>query len=166
MNLDFTYRLLSSAKTLPETIKKSRQMLAMSSAPDADAPHELEFTSQAYDTFDLPAQGAVKVHHDLFNHQSGGVRFTRGRKQIALVSTHQPEQAALTALVAAHGVRGLVWIPLAVDEECARLHHRYQAFLDDRAQHIRQLAEERTGDAELQERIAQSVLERIEANLR
>ena len=93
MNLDFTYRLLSSAKTLPETIKKSRQMLAMSSAPDADAPHELEFTSQAYDTFDLPAQGAVKVHHDLFNHQSGGVRFTRGRKQIALVSTHQPEQA-------------------------------------------------------------------------
>jgi len=114
----------------------------------------------------LPAQGAVKVHHDLFNHQSGGVRFTRGRKQIALVSTHQPEQAALTALVAAHGVRGLVWIPLAVDEECARLHHRYQAFLDDRAQHIRQLAEERTGDAELQERIAQSVLERIEANPR
>ena len=46
-------------------------------------------------------------------------------------------------------------------DDCVRLHRRYRAFLDDRAQRIRQLTEERTGDAELQTRIIDAVLERI-----
>jgi methylase of polypeptide subunit release factors len=118
--------------------------------------------TRPYDTFDLPVQGAAEVHHDLFSDQ-GGVRFVRGRKQIALVPARSLEQATLVALVAAHGARGLVRAPLAADD-CARLHRRYQAFLDDRAQRIRQLTEERTGDAELQEHIVRAVLERIETN--
>lgn len=80
------------------------------------------------------------------------MRFVRGRKHIALVPARSPEQATLVALVATHGARGLVRAPLAADD-CARLHRRYRTFLDDRAQRIRQLTEERPGDAELQERI-------------
>lgn len=115
--------------------------------------------TRPYDTFDLPTQGASEVHHDLFSDQ-GGVRFVRGRKQIALVPARSLEQATLIALVATHGARGLVRAPLAADD-CARLHRRYQAFLDDRAQRIRQLVEERTGDAELQTRIIEAVFEAI-----
>ena len=115
--------------------------------------------TQPYDTFDLPVQGVADVHHDLFSDQ-GGVRFVRGRKQIALVPARSLEQATLVALVATHGARGLVRAPLAADD-CARLHRRYQAFLDDRARRIRQLVEERTGDPELQERVIRAVLARI-----
>lgn len=115
--------------------------------------------TQPYDTFDLPAQGAAEVHHDLFSDQ-GGVRFLRGRKQLALVPARSLEQAALVALVATYGARGLVRAPLAADD-CARLQRRYQAFLDDRAGRVRQLVEERTGDPELQERVIRAVLARI-----
>ena len=115
--------------------------------------------TRPYDTLDLPAQGAAAVHRDMFTAQ-GEVRFTRGRKQIALVPARSPEQAALVALAAAHGARGLVRAPVAADD-CARLHRRYQAFLDDRARRIRQLTGERTGDAELQTRITEAVAESI-----
>ncbi|KAB2928860.1 MAG: SAM-dependent DNA methyltransferase [Candidatus Contendobacter sp.] len=115
--------------------------------------------TRPYDTFDLPVQGTAEVHHDLFSDQ-GGVRFMRGRKQIALVPARSLEQATLVALVATRGARGLVRAPLAADD-CARLHRRYQAFLDDRAQRIRQLVEERTGDPELQERVIRAVLARM-----
>lgn len=115
--------------------------------------------NRPYDTFELPVQGAAQTHDDLFAAQ-GGVRFMQGRKQIALVPTRNPEQATLVALVAAHGARGLVRIPLAADD-CARLQRRYQAFLDDRAGRVRQLVEERTGDTELQERVVEGVLELI-----
>jgi len=120
--------------------------------------------TRPYDTFDLPVQGTAEVHHDLFNHQSGGVRFLRGRKQLALVPARSLEQAALVALVATHGARGLVRAPLAADE-CARLHRRYQAFLDDRAGRVRQLVEERTSDPELQERVIRAVLARMTGDL-
>ncbi len=47
-----------------------------------------------YRTFDLPAQGVADIHRDLLSDQDG-VRFIRGRKQIALLATQNPEQAAL-----------------------------------------------------------------------
>jgi hypothetical protein len=56
--------------------------------------------------------------------------------------------------------RRLVRIPLAA-AECARLQHRYQTFLNDRVQHIRRRVEERIGDVELQERVIQAVLARM-----
>ena len=115
-----------------------------------------------YRTFDLPAQGVADIHRDLLSDQDG-VRFIRGRKQIALLATQNPEQAALIALLAANNVRGLVRIPLAA-AECARLQHRYQTFLNDRVQHIRRQVEERIGDAELQERVIQAVLARLNSD--
>jgi hypothetical protein len=103
---------------------------------------------QPFSTFDLPDGGEPELHHDMFA-STGSVRFMRGKKQVGLVSTQSPEQAALLNVVARQGVRGLVRVPLD-GAGCARLQARFEAFLENREQRIRLLIAERTGDADLQ----------------
>lgn len=76
----------------------------------------------------------------------------KGRKQLAIVPTKTPEQAELINLIAAHGVRGLVRVPLD-PKDCQALKQRYEMLLEDRAQRIRNLIAERTADPDLQESI-------------
>jgi hypothetical protein len=111
--------------------------------------------SKPFSTYDLPTDGAAELHHDLFADQ-GSVRFTKGRKPLAMITTKAPAQAALIVLIAEHGVRGLVRIPLK-SEDCQTLHKTYARLIEDRAQRIRNIVDERTGDPDLQEEIFETV---------
>ena len=107
--------------------------------------------TRSYSTFDLPVAGVAEVHEDMFAPQ-GSVRFMKGRKQIAILPTETREQAALVALISAQGVRGLTRVPLD-PQDCISRRKRYEAFIEDRAQRLRALIADRTGDPDLQERI-------------
>jgi hypothetical protein len=112
--------------------------------------------NKPFNTFDLPSSGEPELHHDLFA-SGGSVRFMRGKKQAGLVSTKSQEQAALLTVVARQGARGLVRAPLD-PADCAQLQERFEAFLANRQQRIRQLIAERTGDADLQATVLALVL--------
>ena len=107
--------------------------------------------SRPYSTFDLPAAGVAEIHEDIFA-PDGSVRFMKGRKQIALLPTKSREQAALVTAISAQGVRGLTRVPLA-PQDCIDLKKRYETFVEDRAQRLRRLISDRTGDPNLQDRI-------------
>lgn len=108
-------------------------------------------TTRPFNTFDLPTSGTPEVHDDMFAPQ-GSVRFMKGRKQISMLPTKTREQAALVALIAAHGVRGLTRVPFG-PQDCAMLRKRYEAFIEDRARRLRSMIADRTGDEDLQDRI-------------
>ena len=76
----------------------------------------------------------------------------KGRKQIAILPTKTREQAALVALISTQGVRGLTRVPLG-PQDCIGLRKRYEAFVEDRAQRLRIMIANRTGDSDLQDRI-------------
>lgn len=107
--------------------------------------------TRPYSTFDLPATGVAEVHEDMFAPQ-GSVRFMKGRKQIAILPTKTREQAALVALIAGQGIRGLTRVPLE-PQDCIGLRKRYEAFVEDRTQRLRTMIADRTGDPDLQDRI-------------
>jgi hypothetical protein len=107
--------------------------------------------NEPYVTLDLPAGGLPEVHEDIFA-RDGSVRFVKGRKQIALVQTRNREQATLAALVALHGTRGLLRVPLHAGA-CAELKKRYERFLVDRDNKLRALVSDRTRDPDLKEQI-------------
>ncbi len=122
--------------------------------------------SRLYSTFDLPVVGVAEVHTDMFAPQ-GSVRFMKGRKQIAIMPTKTREQAALVALIAAQGIRGLTRVPLD-PQECIELGNRYEAFVKDRAQRLRSMIAERTRDPDLQDRIFDALISLVshEASVR
>lgn len=107
--------------------------------------------TRPYSTFDLPATGVAEVHEDMFAPQ-GSVRFMKGRKQIVILPTKTREQAALVALIAGQGIRGLTRVPLE-PQDCIGLRKRYEAFVEDRTQRLRTMIADRTGDPDLQDRI-------------
>ena len=107
--------------------------------------------SRPYSTFDLPAAGVAEIHEDIFA-PDGSVRFMKGRKQIALLPTKSRQQAALITAISAQGVRGLTRVPLA-PQDCIDLKKRFETFVEDRAQRLRRLISDRTGDPDLQDRI-------------
>jgi hypothetical protein len=114
---------------------------------------------------DLPASGLVKVHEDIFA-RDGSVRFLKGRKQIALVPTKNRKQAALVALIALRGMRGLIRIPLNAGD-CVEVRKPYEKFVADRDKQLRAMVADRTGDPDLQEEVFASLADLIqhEANL-
>ena len=114
---------------------------------------------------DLPASGLAEVHEDIFARE-GSVKFLKGRKQIALVPTKNREQAALVAMIALRGVRGLIRIPLDAGD-CVEVRKRYEKFVADRDKQLRAMVADRTGDPDLQEEVFASLADLIqhEANL-
>jgi hypothetical protein len=132
-----------AARIYAEVKDKYGQLLRPYSAyVDLDKP---------FSTYDLPVNGLPELHEDMFAAQ-GSVRFMKGRKQLAIISTKVPAQAELVALIADHGVRGMVRVPLDA-LECRAGKQRYEAMLEDRAQRIRNLIADRTADLDLQESI-------------
>lgn len=115
--------------------------------------------SNAFSTFDLPVIGTAELRDDILATQ-GSVRFMKGRKQLAIISTKAPEQAHLIALVANQGARGFVRIPLD-GKECLQLQKTYERVLADRALCIQNLIAERTADSDLQDEIYQAVSDQI-----
>jgi hypothetical protein len=115
--------------------------------------------NRPFSTFDLPAAGIPEVHEDMF-HPSGSVRFMKGRKQLNILPTKTREQAALVALIATHGVRGLTRVPLDA-QECIILMQRYEKFINDRSRRLRRMIEERTGDPDLQDRIFKALTDLV-----
>jgi hypothetical protein len=107
--------------------------------------------NKPFSTFDLPMDGTAEINHDLFA-KHGSVRFAKGRKTLATISTRTPEQVPLIVLIASHGVRGLIRVPLK-PSDCRNLHDQYEQFLRSREERIRTLIAERTSDEDLQEEI-------------
>jgi len=111
-------------------------------------------TGQPYDTYDFPSEGTATTDQGLFN--SHGVAFMKGKKTLAVIDTKNEAQDALIIAVASTGVRGLVRIPH--DElECRRVLGEFETFIAHRSQRARELIEARTADADLQEKIMQSL---------
>jgi hypothetical protein len=106
-------------------------------------------------TLDLPALGLPEVHEDIFA-RDGSVRFMKGRKQIALLPTKNRDQAALVAMIALHGVRGLTRVPL-YPPDCVEVRKRHESFVTDRDKQLRAMITDRTGDPEFQEEVFQNL---------
>lgn len=104
-----------------------------------------------YLVYDTPDDGVPELTNDMFAN-GGSVRFTKGKKQTAIIETRYPWQAELLTFLAANGVRGLVRVPLH-EGDCKTLRQAFESYLIDRAQRIRELIEERTADEEMQEKV-------------
>lgn len=115
--------------------------------------------SKPYDVFEIPDEGTPKTISDMFS--GHGVMFTKGKKQIRFLSTKIPEQDELVALTASSGVRGAVRFPRE-PQECLRVLREYDKFIRQRDKKIRDLIEERTADEELQVKIYESIISRLQ----
>jgi len=107
--------------------------------------------NRPFSTFDLPTTGVPEIHEDMFAPQ-GSVRFIKGRKQIYMLPTKTPEQAALVVVIATYGGRGLTQVPLD-PKDCESLKKRYETFIDNRTKRLKSMIADRTGDPDLQDRI-------------
>lgn len=113
--------------------------------------------NRPFSTFDLPTAGVPEIHEDMFALQ-GSVRFMKSRKQISIIPTKIPEQAALIVVIAMHGRRGLTRVPLA-PQDCVSLKKRYETFINDRTKRIKSMIADRTSDPDLQDRILDALID-------
>ena len=111
--------------------------------------------NEPFDTFDFPADGVAEPFSDMF--VPHGVAFSRAKKRVGFVETKIPEQDELVVLLANSGVRALVRVPHEADE-CKELNKRYGRFVSKRDSRIRELAELRTSDEDMQDSIIQSLM--------
>ena len=107
--------------------------------------------SRPYNTFDLPSAGVAEAHHDIFYPQ-GAVRFSKGRKQTALIPVKIKEQVRLILLISQRVVHGLVKVP-SLPEDCLSVTKRYEEFCQNRDKQLGSMIAARTGDPDLQEKI-------------
>ena len=82
----------------------------------------------------------------------------KGRKQIYMLPTKTPEQAALVVVIAMHGRRGLTRVPLD-PQDCVSLKKRYETFINDRTKRIKSMIADRTSDPDLQDRILDALID-------
>ena len=106
--------------------------------------------NRSLDTYDLPAEGQPQELRDLYHDR--GVVFMKGKKSIAAIDTHMPEQDPLIILLAKSGIRGLVPIPHEKDE-CQRVLQEYGDFIRRREDAVWELIGNRTHDEDMQEKI-------------
>jgi hypothetical protein len=106
--------------------------------------------NRSLDTYDLPAEGEPQELRDLYHDR--GVVFMKGKKCIASIDTHMPEQDPLIILLAKSGIRGLIPIPHEQDE-CQRVLQEYGDFIRRREDAVWELIGNRTHDEDLQEKI-------------
>ena len=106
--------------------------------------------NRSLDTYDLPAEGQPQELRDLYHDR--GVVFMKGKKCIATIDTHMPEQDPLIILLAKSGIRGLVPIPHEKDE-CQRVLQEYGDFIRRREDAVWVLIANRTHDEDMQEKI-------------
>ena len=106
--------------------------------------------SKPFDTYELPAEGKAELHSDMFS--ANGTKFTKGRKNIALVATKGRYQDKLLVALAESGTRGLVRVPHEA-KECRRVQENFERFLREREKTIMELIEARTSDEDMQEKM-------------
>ncbi len=94
-----------------------------------------------------PAELAAQILAEIKDNQGQLLR-----KQIYMLPTKTPEQAALVVVIATHGGRGLTRVPLD-SKDCVSLKKRYETFIDDRAKRLKSMIADRTGDPDLRDRI-------------
>ena len=111
--------------------------------------------NRSLDTYDLPAEGQPQELRDLYHDR--GVVFMKGKKCIASIDTHMPEQDPLIILLAKSGIRGLVPIPHEKDE-CQSVLQEYGDFIRRREETVRGLIANRTLDEEMQEKISAALM--------
>ena len=120
--------------------------------PELLRQYEANFldVSQPFDTYDLPAEGEATTYSDMLVAQA--VKFTKGAKrQVALIPTVNASQAALIALVANTGIRGLVRIPHD-GANCTSTLESYHKFIEHRNNRFKELIQERTVDEDTQDK--------------
>ncbi|MBE0537911.1 MAG: N-6 DNA methylase [Phycisphaerae bacterium] len=125
--------------------------------PELLRDYERDFLDRQkpFDTYDIPAEGEPFVYKDMLVRH--GVRFVKGTKEVALVTTRTPGQDALLATLAGAGHRGLVRVP---HEEgvCRELLGRYEQFVRRRDRAVIEMIQERTADEDLQEKIFEALM--------
>ena len=116
--------------------------------------------SKPFDTHEVPDKGEPEPHDGLLD--SHAIRFFTNRNTEApILETCGDAQRELVILLVQNGMRGFVRVPR--EEESSReLYERYDRFLKQRADTVRTLVEERTADLELQEKVYDSVMQRIQ----
>lgn len=116
---------------------------------------------QPFDTYELPENGEPEPLDGLL--ESHAIRFLSGKKTEApIIETRSDAQRALLITLARNGTRGFVRVPLEEDA-AQRLRTRYAQFLEQRANTLRALVEERTADPELQEKVHANLLRRVQS---
>lgn len=107
--------------------------------------------SQPYDTYEVPTDGAVEAHDDLFERNAIRI-INKKSKQTPTITTRHEAQRDLLLLLTQNGIREFVRVPL--DEEGAKaVEKRFREFLVRRQTTIQTLVEERTADPEVQEKV-------------
>ena len=107
-----------------------------------------------FDTVEIPSEGKPVAVEDLI--EGNGVKFVKRKKTLAFLNTTSLAQADLITLLAESGAYGLVRIPHE-ESECLRLTDKYRKFIQERDKTIKILAEERTKDTDLQNKILESL---------
>jgi hypothetical protein len=107
-----------------------------------------------HDVYDVPTEGRAAAFSDLLS--ANGVRFATGAKRSLVVEVQNKAQAELLCALAKSGVRGLVRVPKATSE-CATVKANYERFLSERGERLRVMAEDRTSDPDMQDKILQLI---------
>lgn len=116
--------------------------------------------SQPFDTYEVPEEGKPERLDNLF--QQHAIEFVNKTQDSIIVEARSDAQRELLLLVVQQGTRSFVRIPL--DNNCCQeLYNQYSSFLQQRADTLRFIVEERTADIELQEKIYVEVLRLIQA---
>jgi hypothetical protein len=112
--------------------------------------------SKPFDTYEVPSEGSAEVYSDMLVPHA--VRFVGPKKKsLALVETRVSGQEVLLALVANTARRTFIRVPHR-PAECKRVLKRFEVFLQQRGQRLRELIEERTADDEMQEKVYDALL--------
>lgn len=107
--------------------------------------------SAPFDTFDIPAAGTPEaIVADMFT--THGVRFKKGKKELAFVLTKNAGQDELIVFLSNAGIRGLTRVPHK-GEDAHHLLEEYSHFVHERDERLRELIEQRTSDEDIQEKV-------------
>ena len=116
--------------------------------------------SKPYDSYEVPDSGIPTPDDGLFEQYA--VRFVGAKSgEAPTVETRGEAQRALLLLLVEEGINDFPRIP--VDDAASQsLYERYAAFLKQRANTLQTLIEERTADPDLQQKVYNIVLQRIQ----
>jgi hypothetical protein len=116
--------------------------------------------SQPFNTYEVPEEGIPERLDNLFEQHA--IEFASKTQDPLIVGTRSESQRELLLLIVQQGIRGFVRIPLD-DNYCQELHNEYSNFLQQRADTLQIIVEERTADSELQNKIYTELLKLIQA---
>ncbi len=115
--------------------------------------------SHPFDTYEIPSNGIPEPMDGLFDNHA--IRFFTNKKTEApIIETRNDAQRNLLLFLVKSSMRGFVRVPLEAEASQA-LHKRYSQFVNQRAETLRTLVEERTADPDLQDKVYAHLLRRL-----